>query len=190
MAATECNLRSHLRQATARSHDRLDRAMRPASDWQSREDYARFLSAQHAARLPVEGWLAFHAPAGLIPPAQTPLIARDLVELGAQVPSASHGYCAPFVSAYSALGVAWVLAGSSLGNRAMLRDMERALPGDATWPHEFLASRAMTGFWKALRPQIESAAPPAALREAEAAAIRVFDHFLAHSDASALEATS
>jgi heme oxygenase len=80
------DLRSHLRAATMAAHDLLDAAMQAASGWQIREDYARFLELQHAARAPLEDWLAAHAPADLHPPRQTALIAQDLAALGRPVP--------------------------------------------------------------------------------------------------------
>lgn len=184
MAASANTLRDHLRRATACSHERLDQSMRPASDWRSREDYARFLSTQYAARLPVETWLLAHAPAGLKPPEQTPLIARDLTRLGAPVPGRGSGFALAEVGQSAVIGVAWVLAGSSLGNRAMLRDMERALPSQTVWPHDFLGSRAMTEFWKALRVRIEARTKPAECARSASAARGVFDHFLAHASLS------
>jgi heme oxygenase len=185
MTASSNTLRDHLRRATACSHERLDRSMRPASDWRSRDDYARFLSTQYAARLPVEGWLMAHAPAGLKPPEQTPLIARDLVRLGAPVPGRDGGFTLAEAGPSAVLGVAWVLAGSSLGNRAMLHDMRRALDRDTAagtdWPQDFLGSRAMTRFWKALRQRIEARTRPAERARSASAACGVFDHFLAHA---------
>lgn len=183
MTATPHTLRDHLRRATASSHQRLDRSMRPASDWRSREDYARFLSTQYAARLPVEAWLLAFAPAGLKPPEQTQLIARDLSRLGASVPGRSGGFSLDEFGPNAVIGVAWVLAGSSLGNRAMLRDMQRALPAGTAWPHDFLGSRAMTEFWKGLRVRIDGRAGQAERTQSASAARCVFDHFLSHATA-------
>lgn len=181
MTATPHTLRDHLRRATASSHERLDRSIRPASDWRSRQDYARFLSTQYAARLPVESWLLAFAPAGLKPPEQTPLIARDLARLGESVPGRSGGFALEEFGPSAVIGVAWVLAGSSLGNRAMLRDMQAALPAETVWPHEFLGSRAMTAFWKELRVRIDGRAGLAERTQSASAARCVFDHFLAHA---------
>ncbi|WP_298307898.1 biliverdin-producing heme oxygenase [uncultured Erythrobacter sp.] len=182
-------LRDHLRRATAHSHDRLDASMRPAADWRSPDDYARFLSAQHAARVPVEAWLAQHAPAHLTPPEQTSLLARDLSRLGKRNIPARDSFTLTAYGEASAIGVAWVLAGSSLGNLAMLHDMRRSLPKGTEWPHEFLSSVEMSQFWNSLRSLVEVPAHREQTEAASHAAICVFDHFfnVARANQSATE---
>ena len=177
-------LREHLREATSHSHDLLDASMRPASDWRSADDYARFLTAQLTARIPVEAWLSLHAPDGLRPPDQTPMLVSDLEELGITATTPDLEFDLDYRGDGTALGVAWVLAGSSLGNRAMLSDMKRALPEGTTWPHEFLSSCAMTDFWKGLRARVEAPAAAAEAHEASCAATAVFEHFLGVANAS------
>lgn len=174
------SLRTHLRAATMAAHDLLDHAMQAASGWQTREDYARFLSLQHAARAPLEGWLAAHAPAGLVPPPQTPLIAHDLVRLGIAAPAPAPLFTIGRPGPGAALGIAWVLAGSALGNKAILRQVARI--GGGAWPVAFLGDDGAMAFWQDLRAQIER---PAALAEAEGAtraAEAVFGHFLAAAE--------
>lgn len=170
------NLRTHLRAATMAAHDLLDHAMQAASGWQTRADYARFLALQHAARAPLEAWLAAHAPADLCPPPQTPLLAQDLAALGMGLPAPAPVLTLPRPDAGTALGTAWVLAGSALGNRAIARQVARIGAGE--WPAEFLSDDAMMAFWQGLRARIEQ---PAATGEAEGAtraADAVFAHFL------------
>jgi len=183
----ERTLREHLKGATAHSHDTLDSSMRPASDWRSLEDYARFLRAQYAARAPVEVWLSMFASVDLKPPEQTPLLAHDLAMLGQPMPTPSPGFAMTFNGEATATGVAWVLAGSSLGNRAMLHDMQRSLSGGSEWPHVFLSSHGMTAFWKTLKVRVEAPASRTDAEEATRAARCVFEHFLgvARSDAAA-----
>lgn len=172
------SLRTHLRSATMAAHDLLDTAMQAASGWQTRSHYARFLALQHAARLPIEAWLAAHAPRDLAPPVQTPLIARDLALLGAGPPAASLPFAAPAGPAPGAvLGTAWVLAGSALGNRTIARQVDRI--GGGAWPVTFLGDDAMMAFWQALRTRIERAAAPREAAGAASAAEAVFAHFLA-----------
>ncbi|MDJ0643460.1 MAG: biliverdin-producing heme oxygenase [Erythrobacter sp.] len=172
------NLRMCLRGATASAHDLLDASMRAASGWSSLDDYADFLALQHAARAPVEDWLAETAPQDLVPPAQCPLIANDLADLGHSVPPMA----APFslhIDEYRqshALGAAWVLAGSSLGNRSILKELRRA--GHVEWPHAFLGDDHMLTYWQGLRRRIERPAKVAEVEAASAAAAAVFDHFL------------
>jgi heme oxygenase len=179
------DLRAHLRGATMAAHDLLDHAMQAASGWQTRSDYARFLTLQHKARAALEAWLADHAPADLAPPPQTPLLARDLAALGLGLPTLAAPF-APGLTLSStgvgtALGTAWVLAGSALGNRSIAKQVARIGGGD--WPSAFLDDPAMMGFWLGLRARIER---PALADEAEGAAHAaeaVFAHFLAVADA-------
>lgn len=175
------DLRVHLRAATMAAHDLLDVAMQAASGWQQRSDYAQFLALQHAARVPVEAWLAAHAPEDLRPPEQTPLIARDLAALGQPVPRPAPDFALPDPGAGDVLGAAWVLAGSALGNRAIARQVARI--GGGAWPTAFLDDAAMLGFWQGLRARIER---PALITEAAGAAhaaAAVFTHFLAVAEA-------
>ncbi|MEM9310293.1 MAG: biliverdin-producing heme oxygenase [Pseudomonadota bacterium] len=187
------NLRHTLRGATASAHDLLDGTMRAAAGWASRDDYARFLSLQYAARLPVETWLADNAPADLNPPAQASLIAQDLVELGEPVPASASPFDLPVpaveaaeVTRAEALGAAWVLAGSSLGNRAILAEVRRAAEQNAQplWPTRFLSDAAMLDFWKGLRTQLEGSADIEDVERATCAAAAVFEHFIAHAQTS------
>jgi heme oxygenase len=159
------------------AHDLLDAATQASTGWQTRTDYACFLTMQHAARAPVEAWLAAHAPADLQPPVQTPLIAGDLAHLGEATPSPAPLFTLGRTGAGYALGVAWVLAGSALGNRAIARQVARI--GGGAWPAAFLGDDAMMGFWQGLRAQIERPAPAEVAAGAGAAAAAVFAHFLA-----------
>ncbi len=171
------SLRTHLRAATMAAHDLLDHAMQAASGWQTRADYARFLALQYAARLPLEAWLSAHAPPDLVPPPQTPLIARDLAQLDAATPAAAPLFTIGRAGTGHALGTAWVLAGSALGNRAIARQVHRI--GGGAWPVAFLDDGAMMAFWQALRTRIERPAAPAEAQGATRAAEAVFAHFLA-----------
>lgn len=175
--APEGDLRSHLRAATMAAHDLLDHAMQTASGWRTREDYARFLELQHAARAPLEDWLDAHAPASLNPPHQTALIAQDLAELGRPAPPPAALFTLGRTGTGHALGAAWVLAGSALGNRSIAKQVSRIGGGD--WPMAFLGDDAMLGFWQALRSQIEQQADTAEAEGATDAATAVFAHFLA-----------
>lgn len=177
------NLRASLRGATASAHDLLDQAMRAASGWTTRSDYVRFLSLQHSARRPVEAWLARNAGASSCPPAQCHLIAQDLAQLHCDLPADAPPFDLPAGQTGDglALGVAWVLAGSALGNRAILKEVQRISESEAVgaWPHAFLADEAMLAYWKALRQRIERPAEMTEVEAASTAAAAVFDHFLA-----------
>lgn len=176
-AGATADLRAHLRSATMAAHDLLDAATQASTGWQTRADYARFLTMQHAARAPIEAWLTAHAPADLQPPVQTPLIADDLAQLGERMPSPAPLFTLGRTGAGHALGVAWVLAGSALGNRAIARQVARI--GGGAWPTVFLGDDAMMGFWQGLRARIERPAHAEEAAGASAAAAAVFAHFLA-----------
>ena len=179
MLAGTKNLRLHLRESTAPAHDRLDAAMRARADWETREGYSRFLAMQWSARHSVENWLDAHAPPALRAPKQTALIEADLAALGAPVTPLAPRFVHEAHGKAAALGIVWALAGSSLGNRAILKDVRRAAPDGAQWPSSFLADDAMLAFWSTLRRQIER---PANADEAEAArrsASALFEHFTA-----------
>ncbi|MFN2099766.1 biliverdin-producing heme oxygenase [Altererythrobacter sp. MF3-039] len=165
------SIRSRLRTVTRGLHDRLDRAM--PSDFSDRASYARFLRIQLAARLPVERWLVRNAPDELVPPSQTALIRHDLSSLGAsQVIQEPKFELEPDGDA---LGVAWVLAGSHLGNRFLLK----GLPAALELPTAFFSDTRMTDFWKGLQSRLEADCPKDADLPAERSATIVFDLFLA-----------
>lgn len=176
-AAADDSLRAHLRTATMTAHDLLDHAMQAASGWQTRNDYGRFLALQHAARMPLEAWLADHAPGDLVPPPQTRLIASDLAALGLGLPAPAPGLTPSRPAAGEVLGTVWVLAGSALGNRAIARQVARI--GGGAWPMAFLGDARMMAFWQALRTRIERPALPGEAAGATRAAEAVFAHFLA-----------
>lgn len=175
-APTE-DLRQTLRAATSHAHDRLDSSMRQVGDWTTRCGYVRFLQLQHAARSSVEKWLSRHARVSDAPPPQTQLIERDLVAMGESAHQLAPDFTHDDTGADAVLGIAWSLAGSSLGNRAILKDVRRAGGDGATVPCAFLSDPAMQAFWARLRRRIER---PASLHEAAAAsrsARALFEHF-------------
>jgi len=161
--------------------------MQEAAGWQTREDYARFLALQYASRRAVEAWLEENAPADFRPPPQTPHIAADLADLGETLPGHAHDFALPLheggTDRWAALGVAWVLAGSALGNRSILAQMHRIAKAQRSaaprWPERFLGDAAMLDFWNKLRTRIERPAPALEAERAAAGASAVFDHFIA-----------
>ncbi len=174
------SLRKSLREGTAVSHDNLD-AMLGSLDLTNPVEYARFLRVQLAARRPIEAWLARQAIAGIAaPPAQAKLIERDLMIIGASAGSPSDRtmrFTPSAASDNAMLGILWVLAGSALGNRMMLRRLQRAMPMSQQ-PHYFLSDKSMSQYWNTLRPLLEHPADAQQSTEAIAAAQSVFDRFL------------
>jgi heme oxygenase len=164
-------LRELLRRETAASHDRLDHAI-SALDVGDPGDYALFLRVQLAARAPIERWAAHHCEEPMRPPESVPLLEADLATLGA-LPPFTESRFEPPVNAHS-LGLAWAMAGSHLGNRALLT----RLPAGSELPTAFLADPRLPGFWKQLRPQLEVSAEEAPADGALAAAEAVFACFI------------
>ena len=154
--------------------------MRAASGWDNREQYADFLALQHSARAGVEKWLADHAPEDLTPPAQCQLISADLEWLNRPKSDTAKDFAldlgAEQPSRVAALGIGWVLAGSSLGNRAILHELKRK--GHGNWPHAFLSDPSMIAYWNHLRPMIETPADDATVEVTALAARSTFEHFL------------
>ncbi len=112
----------------------------------SGQDYGRFLAAQYAARHEVERALCCQPPAGLgAPPSQTDVLASDLRDLDI-VPVSYKGTFA-LEDPFAALGAAWVLAGSSLGNRSMLAQRRKA---GRQGPVRFLSDKSLARYFGSL----------------------------------------
>ena len=168
---TERNtLRKDLNAATRAKHDALDRELSPLAEG---SQYGRFLRIQYAVRAPVESWLVAHVTDPLSP-TQTALIREDLRELGIQPSDDLPTFEAE--DQREAWGIAWTLAGSSLGNRALLHRRRKAGLRSA---HRFLGDEAMPRYWAELRPRIEVPMDEATHEHAIRGARRVFDIFLA-----------
>ena len=164
-------LRAALKRDTAALHDRLDdRLGALALDG----DYAAFLATQYRARAAIETWFDGADAALPIPPQQTPLIAADLAELGHDLPGDIPSFSPD--DRHEALGVAWVLAGSSLGNRTILARRRKAGERAA---ERFLSDAAMPRYWTTLLPLIEQPRERTILTHALKGARRAFETFLA-----------
>ena len=168
------NLRTGLRDATRQGHDALDLSMRDTG-WRDRASYGRFLQMQHAARAPIEKWAGRACPAELSPPPQTRLIEDDLAELGIAPVAPPYEFELPENA--DPIGLAWAIAGSSLGNRAILHDISKSAEEDL--PTRFLADESMTSFWNSLRPALGEFVSDQEKAAATLAALAVFDHFRA-----------
>ena len=163
-------LRTDLNAATRGRHDALDRELSPLAEG---PHYARFLRIQYAVRAPVESWLEAHV-TDPVPPKQSALIRQDLADLGVRL----H-YDLPIFNAEDpreAWGIAWALAGSSLGSRTLLHRRRKAGLRGAD---RFLGDEAMPRYWAELRPRIEVPMDEATHEHAIRGARRVFDNFLA-----------
>ena len=136
-------MRNELRKTTREAHDRLDQ-LASGLPVVSRATYIAFLQAQGRARLAAESAFRHTTPTHLVrPPVQGHLIRTDLEELGVQLQPA--GMVLTFASSCEALGAAWVIAGSSLGNRAMLVQRQKAGLSGA---ERFLSDPRMPAYFK------------------------------------------
>ncbi len=172
MTTVRGNLRDDLNAATRPLHDMLDRQLAPLA---LGDEPARFLAIQYIARKPIEAWLG-GSQERAAPPVQSALIAADLQKLGVSLPAKSLDFTPAHPD--EAWGIEWALAGSSMGNRAMLHRRRRA---GCKLSHHFLADPAMPRFWQALRPHLEQRYSDALHDHAIAGAQRVFETFLAAS---------
>lgn len=166
------SLRARLREATREAHDLLD-ARVSAYDLALPDAYARFLRAQLAARLSVEQWLARNAALGQRPPATVPLLIADLKALGQSAVTERIAFTPP--RGADPLGAAWAIAGSHLGNRAILTRLRKA--GGDQLPATFLSDPAMRGFWHETRSRLERLPGPGEVARAASAAGAVFEAF-------------
>ena len=165
-------LRRILKRETSASHDRLDAAMGDLPVV-SAQGYALFLLTQYRSREPIERWIAHAMPADEAPPAQAALIARDLGELGVALPPPDE-FTLPATA--DPVGMVWALAGSSLGNRTMLRHRRKI---GAAGPEHFLSDTAMTQFFARFRARIERPVADELARSAVAGAQAAFTAFIA-----------
>lgn len=164
------SLRDVLRSETRDLHDVLDQSLSPlANDG----GYPTFLAIQYAARWPVEAWFA-QVGSVMQPPVLTGLVELDLAELGCTPPACPISF-RPADPA-EALGIAWVLAGSSLGNRVLHK---RRLAYDGGRATAFLSDQNMPRFWGRLRPRLCRQASDPGLDKAIDGARRTFGHFIA-----------
>ena len=136
--------------------------------------YGDFLTMQLRARLPIERWAASHCPASLRPPETTPELLEDLLALGRPISLRPARFDIP--DGADAIGVAWAIAGSHLGNRAMLAMLRKA---GADLPASFLADTRMQAFWADLKPRLDLPADRDSARGAIVAANAVFVCFTA-----------
>lgn len=175
-------IRDYLKAGTAAAHDQLDSRLGTLVGG-SASDYSAFLDIQYRARLGIEQWLALEC-RDTAPPPQTGLIARDLADLGHDIPDDTPAFAAPTDA--RALGVCWVLAGSALGNRMILSRMAKHAEQR---PTAFLSDRRMGEYWRSLLPALGRSATKAEADALLASARASFAHFNAVAAASpALEA--
>ena len=137
--------RAQLRAGTAVQHDRVDRLF-SRLDLAQEEDYRRFLLAQTAAFLPIEGRLDAAGIAQLVPDwrsrRRADLLRADLSALGLKEPP--HIPPPALDSPAAQLGAVYVLEGSRLGGAMLRRGLAESVP------HSFLSAPQNRGSWRKL----------------------------------------
>ena len=173
MPATDAmgrTIREILKQGTAAEHDTLD-ARLGSLVLADRDGYAQFLDIQYRARRGVERWLEARA-LDNPPPLQSDLVARDLASLDRVVPTETPDFAA--ADGGDTLGVCWVLAGSALGNRAILARLAKA---QADVPIAFLADPRMGQYWRSMLPALARPCDSCEYDSVLRAARATFTHF-------------
>lgn len=165
-------MRLQLRQATEATHNRID-ALAGSLPLTSDGTYALFLAAQYSARHAIEVAFGQVSPAGIAaPPPQCALLAEDLRSLGFK--PLCKAAPLQFDDANEALGAAWVVSGSSMGNRAILaRRHKLGLSG----PERFLSDPGMPAYFRQLVPLLETTASASRLTSAISGAEKTFGLF-------------
>ncbi|GLR47507.1 biliverdin-producing heme oxygenase [Sphingomonas astaxanthinifaciens] len=161
-----------LREATAESHDRVDRLFAPLNLGHA-GDYGRFLAAQATVLLPLEQWLDEQGATDLLDywpeRRRADLLRDDLANLGQQIPQAEDINLPATPAAM--LGAAYVLEGSRLGGALLARQV------GADLPRRFLAGERAAS-WRGFVGQLDRRLQdPADLDAAIEGARTVFEAF-------------
>lgn len=158
-------LHQYLREATRQSHARVDGLFPGGLD---RDDtYRRYALGMHR-------FVSDHEQTAGRPPRLSVLLARDLQALGLP-PLPAHGRLSRSRRPADTLGWDYVLAGSALGARALIRDA-RALGHDAQRGAAFLVHHAASDDWSRVLVRLADQPDPGMHASVAAAAIRAFDH--------------
>lgn len=142
--------RALLRSGTAEEHQRVD-ALFIRFDLGDIFDYTRFIRGQAAAFLPLEARLDAAGASAVVPDwddrRRAHLLRQDLAALGEPVP-ATPADLSPMSEA-ERLGAIYVLEGSRLGGRYLLRSLPEA------FPRRFLSAQQAPGAWRKLLELID-----------------------------------
>jgi heme oxygenase len=178
------SLRDTIREATRRSHARLDAAL-GSVDLLRPDDYARFLRGQAEALLPLETALERHGIHGILPDweyrRRTPAIEHDLSALDIDVDPLpvpdlfSRGRdCAADL-----LGIAYVLEGSRMGARIILSRVaetpDAAIIGATAFLRHGFGKRLWPTFLATLENDPQARAQPARVIAAAQMAFGMFE---------------
>lgn len=146
-------IRSFLREETSTLHRELDAIVGLFS---SRDDYARFLQGTFRHRAPVESALLdVTATLGLSSPSRSlvPELKKDLADLALPLPAATPFHLSNDMA--SVLGAAYVLEGSALGARVLVKGVD-ALGFGPEFGARYLSAQANSlDSWRALLAKLD-----------------------------------
>lgn len=148
------SLRGFLRKATYEKHQQLDR-LATVFSIDTRAGYARFLAAQAAALIPLEMALENSGVHDVLPDwpvrSRRAALLRDLTILAA--PYATAPVPVP-ASAAEIFGVLYVLEGSRLGARVILRELDPSI--HALGATQYLRHGEDAGLWQSFLTALEN----------------------------------
>lgn len=176
------SLRDRLRADTREAHEALDASFAGMFSDSTGAAYRRFIAMNLAAHAAIDPILATSLPAapweGEAPADRLDAARRDARALGLE-PEATPAFPLPRPDLFQALGIAYVLEGSRLGAKYMLRAIKRDEPsGDAWWPTHYLeASSDARPFTRLLDRMTAERADEADIRRAVEAADTTFRFF-------------
>ncbi|BCJ07949.1 biliverdin-producing heme oxygenase [Pseudomonas sp. RtIB026] len=178
MSATVSPLLLALREGTRACHEGLEARLPFFSEGFDRAAYARLLAAYHGFHAPLDTLLAGYQAAERN---KTPALSRDLSALAIDVEALPLCHALPRIDdEASALGVMYVLEGSTLGGQLLKRAMAERLGIDADSGGAFLdVYGAQTGArWRSFLARLAGADPePAAQARTVKAAVETFTCF-------------
>lgn len=149
-------LRERLRDATAAAHRELD-AQLSSFDLTVLAGYLRFLQASAGALLPLEAALVEAGVADLFPDwperARSAAIAADLGRLGS---AARSSVSVPPLTPSGIFGTMYVLEGSRLGAKFLLRELADATDPRITQAISYLGHGAGKRLWQSFLSKLES----------------------------------
>ena len=181
---TEYSVRRHLRTATNDLHSDLDARLAPLIT-QGDTGYAKFLSCSAAALLPIERALGEAGIAAVLPDwpqrSRSEALRLDLSDLSLPEPSSPPS--AKIGGRAFQLGMVYVLEGSRLGARLLLREAQFTLGPAARAAMRYLSHGQGLPLWQTFLQRLE--ASPDVCREPEHAAAgarAAFQLFLTAAD--------
>lgn len=166
---------ARLKLQTAEHHEAIERVVPLMDRSLDRARYARYLSAMHGVHEPIERALSGLAGLSRVVPdveerRKLPLLARDLVALAVErPPPAPPGSLPPLDSLADALGVLYVLEGSTLGGRILSRHLASKLGVSPDSGGAYLASygERLGPMWQRFGACVESFARESNARDAQ-----------------------